>query len=94
MPPTAKQTRLATERAGALADPTRLSIALLLREAEPAAMKVTRLAEEIGRDVSLVSRHCARLRQAGLIRTGESVRHGYRITPSGAALADAVMREP
>lgn len=79
-------------RAKALGGTTRLSIAVTLRE-RAQAMYVDQLAAEIGRDQSLVSRHCQKLAQAGLCRryVAFGLAH-YELTDEGLALVDAVMK--
>ena len=87
---TPKDIRLAAERAQALADPTRLSIALILRDAQPAPVTVSKIAEKIGRDRGLVSRHCAKLHEAGLLT--KTYKRSYLMGDDEAAVVDAVMR--
>jgi DNA-binding transcriptional ArsR family regulator len=78
--------------AKALADPTRLALALALRESGDAC--VCDLAWITGRDDKLVSHHARALRTAGLAR---SERRGkmvmYELTERGVALLDAVMAD-
>jgi DNA-binding transcriptional ArsR family regulator len=75
--------------AKALADPTRLAIALALRDGERAC--VCDLAWIVGRDEKLVSHHVRQLKSAGLAR---SEREGkmvmYELTERGRALVAAV----
>ena len=75
--------------ARALGDPTRLAIALALRDAERAC--VCDLAWIVGRDEKLVSHHLRQLKSAGLAR---SQREGkmvmYELTDPGRLLLDAV----
>jgi DNA-binding transcriptional ArsR family regulator len=79
-------------RAKALADPTRLTVALALRAAGTAC--VCDLAWIVGRDERLVSHHVRLLRAAGLARsqrTGRMVM--YELTETGAAQLGAVAPE-
>jgi DNA-binding transcriptional ArsR family regulator len=75
--------------ARALGDPTRLAIALALRDAERAC--VCDLAWIVGRDEKLVSHHAGQLKAARLAR---SQREGkmvmYELTDPGRLLLDAV----
>jgi ArsR family transcriptional regulator, lead/cadmium/zinc/bismuth-responsive transcriptional repressor len=75
--------------AKALADPTRLAIALALRDGERAC--VCDLAWVVGRDEKLVSHHVRQLKTAGL---AQSQRDGrmvlYELTARGIALVTAV----
>jgi ArsR family transcriptional regulator, lead/cadmium/zinc/bismuth-responsive transcriptional repressor len=76
--------------AKALGDPTRLAIAVALRESGDAC--VCDLAWITSRDEKLVSHHVRSLRSAGLAistRRGKMVM--YELTPRGHALLDAVM---
>ncbi|MGH2908034.1 MAG: ArsR/SmtB family transcription factor [Solirubrobacteraceae bacterium] len=80
----------AAERAKALADPTRLMIALALREGDE--LCVCDLAWVCERSDKLVSHHVRQLRVAGLVRSrrdGKMVM--YALTPAGMALVDAVL---
>jgi ArsR family transcriptional regulator, lead/cadmium/zinc/bismuth-responsive transcriptional repressor len=75
--------------AKALGDPTRLAIALALRDSECAC--VCDLAWIIGRDEKLVSHHVRQLKAAGLARSerdGKMVM--YELTDRGRALLTAV----
>ena len=75
--------------AKALADPTRLAVALALLDAEEAC--VCDLAWVVGRDERLVSHHARRLKAAGLARSerdGKMVM--YELTERGRALTSAV----
>ena len=78
--------------ARALGDPTRLAVALALRDTGEAC--VCDLSWIAGRDEKLVSHHARALRAAGL---AESTRRGkmvmYSLTARGQALLDAVCRE-
>lgn len=80
--------RAAAARAGALGDPTRLTIAVALRQG--GELCVCDLAWITGRAENLVGHHLRALRTAGL---AESRRDGkivfYRLTPSAARLIDA-----
>ena len=76
--------------AKALGDPTRLAIALALRECGDAC--VCDLAWIVGRDEKLVSHHARALRTAGLAtsaRSGKMVM--YELSERGRALLDVVM---
>ena len=86
----ADQFRERAERAGCLADPTRLSLTAALAEAEE--LCVCDLAWIAGRSQNLVSHHLRTLRSHGLVdsrRTGKMVM--YSLTPSGRALLAAVL---
>lgn len=86
----------AAERARALSDPTRLTLAGALREAAPAGgeLCVCDLAWIAGRSQNLVSHHMRTLRSLGLVR---SRREGklvmYRLTEQGEILLRAVLGE-
>jgi ArsR family transcriptional regulator, lead/cadmium/zinc/bismuth-responsive transcriptional repressor len=90
---TGKQTaalRQAAERARGLADPTRLSLAAALGEAD--ALCVCDLAWIVGRPQNLVSHHLRALRSHGLVsseRDGKMVM--YSLTHEGRALLAAVL---
>lgn len=75
--------------ARALGDPTRLAVAIALRDAASAC--ICDLAWIVSRDERLVSHHARQLKAAGLAR---SVRNGkmvmYELTPRGTALLGAV----
>ena len=79
---------LAAGRARALADPTRLTVAIALREG--GELCVCDLAWIAGRAENLVGHHLRALRDAGL---ASSRREGkiifYSLTPAGSALLDA-----
>lgn len=79
--------------AKALGDPTRLAVAVALREAGTAC--VCDLAWIVARDERLVSHHARQLKAAGLAR---SERNGkmvmYELTARGAALLGAVAEAP
>ena len=78
--------------AKALGDPTRLAVALALRDAERAC--ICDLAWIVGRDEKLVSHHARQLKAAGLAR---SEREGkmvmYELTARGRMLLAAVAPE-
>lgn len=73
----------------ALGDPTRLAVAIALRDGDRAC--VCDLGWVVGRDERLVSHHVRQLRAAGLAR---SERQGkmvmYELTDQGRALLDAL----
>lgn len=78
------------ERVRGLADPTRLSLAAALAEAEE--LCVCDLAWITSRPQNLVSHHLRALRRPGLVesrRTGKMVM--YSLTPAGRALLAAVL---
>jgi ArsR family transcriptional regulator, lead/cadmium/zinc/bismuth-responsive transcriptional repressor len=87
--PSANELEGLASTAKALADPTRLAVALALLGGEEAC--VCDLAWVVGRDERLVSHHVRRLKGAGLAR---SRREGkmvvYELTERGRALASAV----
>ena len=77
------------ERAKALADPTRLTVALSLRDG--VELCVCDLAWVCERSDKLISHHLRQLRSAGLVRSrrdGKMVM--YALTDAGAALLGAV----
>lgn len=79
----------AAERAKALSDPTRLVVALALREG--GELCVCDLSWVCERSDKLVSHHVRQLRAAGLVRSrrdGKMVM--YALTPAGFRLLDAV----
>jgi DNA-binding transcriptional ArsR family regulator len=79
--------------AKAFGDPTRLAIALALRDGEQAC--VCDLGWVLGRDEKLVSHHLRQLRNAGLARSrrdGKIVM--YELTEHAAALLDALSATP
>lgn len=83
----------AAQRAAALADPTRLMIALALRDG--GELCVCDLAWVVERAQNLVSHHVRRLRAAGLVRSrrdGKMVM--YALTPSGERLVASVTAAP
>ena len=78
--------------AKALSDPTRVAIALALRDAERAC--VCDLAWIVGRDEKLVSHHLRQLKTAALARSerdGKMVM--YELTARGGALLGAIAPE-
>jgi ArsR family transcriptional regulator, lead/cadmium/zinc/bismuth-responsive transcriptional repressor len=88
--PAAEQVEAWAGAAKALSDPTRVAVALALRDGERAC--VCDLAWIVGRDERLVSHHVRQLKGAGLAR---SEREGkmvmYELTDAGHALLDAVV---
>lgn len=88
--PRRAEVQRAAKKAAGLADPNRLALAILIREAQ--AICVTDLADLTGIDRSVVSRHLTRLKQAGL---SESRRQGklarYSLTAEGERLLTAVI---
>lgn len=86
----AEGARLAAVAAHALADPTRLMIAALLRDG--GELCVCDLAWLTGRAINLVSHHLRTLRTGSLAR---SRREGkivlYTLTPHGRALVEALL---
>jgi DNA-binding transcriptional ArsR family regulator len=83
----------AAERAKALSDPTRLTLAAALREAgEGGELCVCDLSWIAGRSQNLVSHHLRQLRSHGLVR---SRRNGklvmYSLSDEGASLLTAVL---
>lgn len=90
--PAAEALATAAMRARALADPTRLLVAVGLREAGESC--VCDLAWVCGRSEKLVSHHARALRAAGLVasrRDGKMVM--YELTAAGAALLASVVAE-
>jgi ArsR family transcriptional regulator, lead/cadmium/zinc/bismuth-responsive transcriptional repressor len=84
----------AAGRAKALADPTRLMLAVALRDAD-GELCVCDLSWVAERSEKLVSHHVRALRAAGLVssrRDGKMVM--YSLTGSGRALLDAVVGDP
>jgi ArsR family transcriptional regulator, lead/cadmium/zinc/bismuth-responsive transcriptional repressor len=80
----------AAERAKALSDPTRLTLAAALREGKE--LCVCDLSWIAGRSQNLVSHHLRQLRSQGLVRSrrdGKLVM--YSLTHSGSALLGAVL---
>ncbi|MDP9439352.1 MAG: metalloregulator ArsR/SmtB family transcription factor [Actinomycetota bacterium] len=85
--------RIAAERARALADPTRLTLAAALREG--GELCVCDLAWISGRSQNLVSHHLRFLRSHGLVRSrrdGKLVM--YELTAGGSSLLSAVLGKP
>lgn len=82
----------AAERAKALSDPTRLRLAMALRDGEE--MCVCDLAWVSGRQDKLVSHHLRQLRSAGLARSRKDGRMVlYSLTDCGRGLLAAVVTE-
>ena len=82
----------AADRARALSDPTRLTLAAALREGEE--LCVCDLSWIAGRAQNLVSHHLRALRDRGLVRSrrdGKLVM--YSLTTVGSSLLDVVMGE-
>lgn len=82
----------AASRAKALGDPTRLTIAVALRDGEE--LCVCDLAWVVERSENLVSHHVRLLRTAGLVgsrRDGKMVL--YSLTATGRSLLDALIDE-
>src|SRR3954452_1940919 len=83
----------AAARAKALADPTRLTLAVALRDPE-GELCVCDLSWVVERSEKLVSHHVRALRAARLVRSrrdGKMVM--YRLTEAGRALVDSVLAE-
>src|SRR5215203_715155 len=83
-------TQDAAERAKALSDPTRLTLAEALREGEE--LCVCDLSWIVGRSQNLVSHHLRTLRSLGMVRSrrdGKMVM--YSLTAVGASLLEAVL---
>lgn len=81
--------RAGVQRAKALADPTRLQIALEIR-AHPHG-SIDQIAERVDRHQSLVSRHCTRLYEAGLAHRNATGHPHYWLTDYGEALLVLLM---
>jgi DNA-binding transcriptional ArsR family regulator len=82
----------AAERARALSDPTRLTLAAALREGEE--LCVCDLSWIAGRSQNLVSHHLRLLRSHGMVRSrraGKLVM--YSLTPVGSSLLSVVLSE-
>jgi DNA-binding transcriptional ArsR family regulator len=80
----------AAERAKALSDPTRLTLAAALREGEE--LCVCDLSWIVGRSQNLVSHHLRVLRSHGMVRSrrdGKLVM--YSLTPAGRSLLGVVL---
>jgi DNA-binding transcriptional ArsR family regulator len=85
-------TQDAAERAKALSDPTRLTLAEALREGEE--LCVCDLSWIVGRSQNLVSHHLRTLRSLGMVRSrrdGKLVM--YSLTGEGRSLLSAVLGE-
>jgi len=77
--------------AKALSDPTRLAVAIALRDGDRAC--ICDLAWIVGRDEKLVSHHARQLKTAGLARSERDGRMVmYELTERGRALLAAVAR--
>jgi DNA-binding transcriptional ArsR family regulator len=90
--PEAEALVAAAERAKALADPTRLAVAVALRDG--GELCVCDLAWVLGRSDKLVSHHARALRAAGLAgsrRAGKMVL--YSLSDAGRALLESVLPE-
>jgi ArsR family transcriptional regulator, lead/cadmium/zinc/bismuth-responsive transcriptional repressor len=91
--PPARQLEELARAAKGLGDPTRLAIAIALRDGEEAC--VCDLGWVLGRDEKLVSHHLRQLKTAGLTR---SRRDGkmviYQLTDRGRALLDTLTPAP
>jgi DNA-binding transcriptional ArsR family regulator len=84
--------REAADRARALSDPTRLTLAAALREGEE--LCVCDLSWIVARSQNLVSHHLRALRDRGLVRSrrdGKLVM--YSLTPMGSSLLSVVVGE-
>ena len=80
----------AADQAKALSDPTRLMLAVALRDG--GELCVCDCAFLAGRQDQLVSHHLRQLRSAGLVRSRKEGRMVlYHLTDSGARLLEAVM---
>jgi DNA-binding transcriptional ArsR family regulator len=89
--PSLELVETAAARAKALADPTRLALAVALRDTE-GELCVCDLAWVAERSEKLVSHHVRALRAAGLVRSrrdGKMVM--YALTDAGRALVDVVL---
>lgn len=87
--PSVEQLDAAAKRAKSLSDPTRLRLAIALREG--GEMCVCDLAWIGERSDKLVSHHLRVLRQAGLTRSRKDGRMVlYALTPEGAAMLSAI----
>ena len=83
----------AAARAKALADPTRLMLAVALRDAD-GELCVCDLSWVAERSEKLVSHHVRALRAAGLVRSRRDGRMVmYALTGAGRALVDSVLSE-
>jgi DNA-binding transcriptional ArsR family regulator len=89
LPASTRQALLA-RRAAAVADPVRLTIALLLSQREEIC--VTDLSWLSGQSVGVVSHHLKRLRETQLVDVRREHRTGYyRLTPAGRALVTSLL---
>ena len=89
--PALDELQRAAEAAKALADPTRLALAVALRDADDACC-VCDMAYIVGRQDKLVSHHLRQLRGAGLVRSRKDGRMVlYEMTERGHALLASVM---
>jgi ArsR family transcriptional regulator, lead/cadmium/zinc/bismuth-responsive transcriptional repressor len=80
----------AAERAKALSDPTRLTLAEALSDGEE--LCVCDRSWSVGRSQNLVSHHLGALRSRGLVRSRKDGRMVmYSLTEAGASLLDAVL---
>ena len=87
----------AADRARALSDPTRLTLAGALREAGEAGEElcVCDLSWIAGRSQNLVSHHMRTLRSLGMVRSRRSGKMVmYSLTGEGLSLLGAVLGEP
>lgn len=83
----------AAARAGALADPTRLTLAAALRDG--GELCVCDLAWVVGRSENLVGHHLRALREAALARSRREHRMVfYSLTRAGRALLESVLERP
>jgi ArsR family transcriptional regulator, lead/cadmium/zinc/bismuth-responsive transcriptional repressor len=84
----------AADRARALSDPTRLTLAGALREAEGGELCVCDLSWISGRSQNLVSHHMRTLRSLGMVRSRRSGKMVmYSLTSEGLSLLGAVLGE-
>jgi len=86
------EVKAGASRAQALADPTRLSIALAVRQ-HPREL-LDRIADEVGRDQSLISRHCQKLYEVGILDRFAKGRPHYSVTDFGERLLQLLMEGP
>ena len=89
--PTAAELERQALAAKALGDPTRLAVAIALRDGQE--LCVCDLSWVVGRSEKLVSHHARALRAAGLVRSrreGKMVM--YELTCDGSELLDALAR--
>jgi ArsR family transcriptional regulator, lead/cadmium/zinc/bismuth-responsive transcriptional repressor len=90
--PTDEEIKAAAARAKALSDPTRLRVALAISEL-PGEL-IERIAEEIGRHQSLVSRHAQVLYEAGLVDRLAKWKPHYVLNSYGEELIGQVVSSP